>query len=53
LGKEADWVLVDLRPFIQEFYYGNYIQSDGLYKMFTRYDMLVIPKTDESSKSNF
>ena len=53
LGKENEWVLVDLRPFIKEFYYGNYIQSDGLYKMFTRYDMLVIPKTDESSASNF
>lgn len=53
LGKENDWVIVDLRPFIKEFYYGNYIQSDGLYKMFTRYDMLVIPKTDESSESNF
>jgi len=53
LGKENDWILVDLRPFMKEFYYGNYIQSDGLYKMFTRYDMMVIPKTDESSKSNF
>lgn len=53
LGKENDWVLVDLRPFVKEFYYGNYIQSDGLYKMFSRYDMLVIPKTDEQARANY
>ncbi len=53
LGKKEEWVLVDLRPFIKEFYYGNYIQSDGLYKMFTRYDMLVIPKTDSKATANY
>lgn len=53
LGKKNDWVLVDLRPFIKEFYYGRYIQSDGLYKMFSRYDMLVIPKTDEQASANY
>ena len=53
LGKKDDWVIVDLRPFVKEFYYGNYIQSDGLYKMFTRYDLLVIPKIDASAEFNF
>lgn len=53
LGKKEEWVLVDLRPFVKEFYYGNYIQSDGLYKMFTRYDMLVIPKTDSKATVNY
>ena len=53
LGKKEEWVLVDLRPFIKEFYYGNYIQSDGLYKMFSRYDILVIPKMDEATTSNY
>lgn len=53
LGKEQEWVLVDLRPFVKEFYYGNYIQSDGVFKMFSRYDMLVIPKMDEAATTNY
>lgn len=53
LGKENEWVVIDLRPFVKEFYYGNYIQSDGIYKMFTRYDMLVIPKLDEAATNNY
>lgn len=53
LGKKEEWILVDLRPFVKEFYYGNYIQSGGLYRMFTRYDMLVIPKTDEAATVNY
>jgi len=53
LGKETEWVLVDLRPFVKEFYYGNYIQSEGIYKMFSRYDMLVIPKLDEAGTPNY
>lgn len=53
LGKKDDWILVDLRPFIKEFYFGNYIQSDGLYKMFSRYDMIVIPKIDEKATVNY
>ncbi len=53
LGKKDEWVLVDLRPFVKEIYYGNYIQNFGLYKMFTRYDMLVIPKTDSKATANY
>ena len=53
LGKKEEWVLVDLRPFVKAFYYGNYIQSDGLYKMFTRYDLLVIPKSDSKATANY
>ena len=53
LGKETEWILVDLRPFVKEFYYGNYIQSDGIYRMFNRYDMLVIPKLDEAGTPNY
>ena len=53
LGKKEEWVLVDLRPFVKEIYYGNYIQNFGLYKMFTRYDMLVIPKTDSKATANY
>ena len=53
LGKKEEWVLVDLRPFVKEFYYGNYILSNGLYRMFTRYDMLVIPKLDSKATANY
>lgn len=53
LGKENEWILVDLRPFVKTFYYGTYIQIDGLYKMFSRYDMLVIPKIDEKATANY
>ena len=53
IGKKEEWVLVDLRPFVKEFYYGNYIITDGLYRMFTRYDMLVIPKLDSKATANY
>lgn len=53
LGKKEEWVLIDLRPFVKEFYYGNYIISDGLYRMFTRFDMLVIPKLDSKATANY
>lgn len=53
LGKQKEWVLIDLRPFVEEFYYGNYIQDAGIAKMYTRYDFLVIPMTDESATANY
>lgn len=53
LGKKDDWVLVDLRPFVEEFFYSSSIQSDGFYKMFSRYDMIVIPKMDEKATANY
>ncbi len=53
LGKKEEWILVDLRPFVKEFYYGNYIITDGIYRMFNRYDMLVIPKLDSKATANY
>ncbi len=53
LGKKEEWILIDLRPFVKEFYFGNYIITDGLYRMFTRYDMLVIPKLDSKATANY
>ncbi len=53
LGKEKEWILIDLRPFIKKFYYGSYDISNNLYKMFARYDMIIIPKADEDATVNY
>ena len=53
LGKEKEWILIDLRPFNKEFYYGAYFLSESLYKMMVRYDILIIPKTDEPATLNY
>ena len=53
LGKEKEWVLIDLRPFNSAFYYGPYALSLSVYKMFARYDMLIIPSTDEKATINY
>lgn len=53
VGKRDEWVLIDLRPFNKEFYYAPYIINSAIYKMFSRYDMLVIPKLDEKATPNY
>lgn len=53
LGDKDKWQLIDLRPFVQHFYYDNYMISEGLYRMMARYDMLVIPPADEAATPNY
>lgn len=51
-GQQDDWVLIDLRPFTEVFYWGNYVPDLWLEKMMDRYDMILIPKTDSKAKVN-
>ena len=53
LGKKDEWVLIDLRGCIEKIYYGNYIHNQGVFKMFSRYDMIVIPPLDEKAAPNY
>jgi len=46
LGKKEEWVLIDLRPFNKEFYFKGVHMNTEMHKIITRYDMIVIPKTD-------
>lgn len=46
LGKKEEWVLIDLRPFNKEFYFEGVHMNTEMHKIITRYDMIVIPKTD-------
>lgn len=52
LGQKDKWVLVDLRPFNQEFYWGNYVRTVEMNDMMRRYDMIIIPKTDRKAAIN-
>lgn len=52
LGQKDNWVLIDLRPFNEEFHWGNYIRTLGMEWMMRRYDMILIPKTDTKAEVN-
>ena len=51
-GQKDQWVLVDLRPFTETFYYDSYIQTKEMLYMMRSYDMIIIPKTDLKAKIN-
>jgi len=53
LGQKDKWVLIDLRPFTEVFYWGNYIQTKEMWTMMRRYDMIIIPKADSKAVVNF
>jgi len=53
LGKKEEWVLVDLRPMIKEFYWGPTKLDPEIEKLIFRYDMLVIPKMDLEGSINY
>jgi len=52
LGQKDNWVLVDLRPFNKEFYWGNYVRTVEMNDMMRRYDFIIIPKTDKKAAVN-
>lgn len=51
-GQKDQWVLIDLRPFTESFYWGNYIQTKEMLYMMRSYDMILIPKTDHKARVN-
>ena len=51
-GQKEQWVLVDLRPFTETFYWGDYIKTKEMLYMMRSYDMIIIPKTDLKAKVN-
>ncbi len=53
LGSKDSWTLIDLRPFNKEFFWGNYILPPEMEKIFRRYDLLIISKTDEEATPNY
>ncbi|MEM1121152.1 MAG: hypothetical protein AAGJ18_11940 [Bacteroidota bacterium] len=52
LGKKDQWVLVDLRPFNEAFFWKGKQMSVAMHKIMARYDFLVIPKTDSPATPN-
>ena len=52
MGQKDKWVLVDLRSFNQEFYWGNYVRTVEMNDMMRRFDMIIIPKTDSKAAIN-
>jgi hypothetical protein len=53
LGEKDNWVLIDLRPFTETFFWGNYIQTLDMQKMMRGYDMIIIPKTNSKAEVNY
>lgn len=52
LGEQSKWMLIDLRPFNETFYWGNYIQTLEFRVMMRRFDFIIIPKIDRKAIVN-
>ena len=52
LGKQDQWVLIDLRPFNEVYNWGPYKISSMTKTISKRYDMIVIPKMDIAAIRN-
>ena len=53
LGQKEDWILIDLRPFNEVFFFKGKAMSVAMHKIISRYDMLVIPKMDSRATINY
>lgn len=53
LGKEEKWILLDLRSFNKDFYWGNYSLTKDFLDLYRGYDLIIIPKTDKKAKINY
>ncbi|MBX2815051.1 MAG: hypothetical protein KTR24_03605 [Saprospiraceae bacterium] len=51
-GEKHQHVLIDLRKFNKEFYWEGYHIPEKIEKIFERYDLLIIAKTDEDAAIN-
>lgn len=54
MGKKDEWVVIDLRPLCpgSSYYPLQYILEDKIRDMAERYDLLIIPKTEEEPTLN-
>lgn len=53
LGKKQEWILIDLRPFNQVFFWEGKRMSPAMHKIMTRYDLLIIPEKDVKGTINY
>ena len=53
LGQKDKWTLIDLRPFTEVFYWGARPYGKELSTLMSRYDMILIPKTDYKTSYNY
>lgn len=55
MGKENEWVVIDLRPLIKGHFYNpiKYKFNEHIEDLIKRYDLLIIPKTEISPIPNY